>query len=1380
MSSASAETGAVSSVLVVAEKPSVARDIAQVLGAHTRGDGRFSGGGWIVTWAIGHLVALAEPHEMNPVWKRWRLADLPLLPARWPLVVGKQTRDQYDVVRRLMTDRDVRGVVCATDAGREGELIFRYIYEASRSEKPVKRLWISSLTPAAIAAGFASLTDGKAFDRLADAARARSRADWLVGMNLSRVYSILHDDHLSVGRVQTPTLAMLVARELEIRAFVPEDYLEVVATFGAPASDAGRGERYDGAWVGSTGAEERGSSGAPARPREAKRLPPDGEEASRVVARAKRGRAAIESVERQTRRLPPPQLYDLTELQRHANRLFGFTAQRTLELAQRLYEERKLLSYPRTDSRWLSRTVASTLAGVVGAIEAPYRALLAEGTGARPLGPRFVDDARVTDHHAIIPTDRRAPDDLPADERKLYDLVCRRLLAAWHGDHVYAVTTVMTAITTEEAVDRYVSSGTSVEVEGWKVLDPKVGRPNKDGKGAEPTLPGGLAKGLARSVLDAKAVAKQTRPPPRFTDATLLTAMETAGRTLESSGEDGALHGLDEKEISRAMRERGLGTPATRASMIETLLRREYVVRDGKTFTATDKGVALIGVVHPHVKSPAMTGEWEAMLARIERGDETLDGFMSAIERYVRDVVGAVASHRDDAPPAGAAPEGPAHERGVAGALPERSPPLRGVISAPQVERSARDGARPPAAPRPPRSTDLGVLLSSAFGFASFRPYQEEVCRTAAAGRDVLLVMPTGAGKSLCYQLPGIARGGTTLVVSPLIALMEDQVAQLARRGFAAERIHSGRPRVESRAACKAYLDGALDFLFIAPERLKVPGFPEMLARRKPTLIAIDEAHCISQWGHDFRPDYRMLGERLPLLRPAPVIALTATATPAVQDDIASELRLESPARFIHGFRRTNIGVEVVERSPGDRAAVVKSLLADPARRPAIVYAPTRSESEKLGEALSATLRARAYHAGLGASVRENVQTAFLEGKLDVIIATTAFGMGIDKPDVRSVIHTALPASIEGYYQEIGRAGRDGAPSRAVLLQSFVDTKTHEFFLERDYPEPELLARVQKAIGPKGTSTAALAKKTRVKADLFEKVIEKLWVHGGALVDPDDTVRAGTADWRSAYDRQRAHKREQLDRMRRYAETSSCRMLQLVAHFGDQNDPGSPCGMCDLCAPASCVALSFREPSAAETDAARRVLEALRARDGRAVGQLHRDLFGDGDLDRRTLEHILGALARAGAVSIVGDEFEKDGATIPFQRVWLGRREGALPLRILVTPPPSKKGRRSKARGAKRGAASSRTKTPRAKRSASPAGAPESTGSPLEAALRAWRSTEAKKRRVPAFRILTDRTLLGIAETRPESEAQLLAVSGMGMALLAKYGKVLLAIVSRS
>ena len=401
-------------------------------------------------------------------------------------------------------------------------------------------------------------------------------------------------------------------------------------------------------------------------------------------------------------------------------------------------------------------------------------------------------------------------------------------------------------------------------------------------------------------------------------------------------------------------------------------------------------------------------------------------------------------------------------------------------------------GAPPAVAPTP---IDILALLRSAFGFNSFLPNQEAVCRAVIEGRDVLLVMPTGSGKSLCYQLPAIARGGTTLVISPLIALMEDQVAKLKALGFAVESIHSGRRRMDSREACRDYLSGKLQFLFIAPERLRVGGFPEMLAKRPVALIVVDEAHCISQWGHDFRPDYRRLGQHVPSLRPAPVIALTATATPPVQDDIVEQLGLVRPARFIHGFRRSNIAIEIVEIPPSERFTLTAGLLADPGRRPAIVYTPTRKQAESVAEELGAQHAAAAYHAGLDAERRKQVQEDFLAGRLEIIVATIAFGMGIDKPDIRTVIHTALPGSIEGYYQEIGRAGRDGKPSRALLMHSYADRHTHDFFFERNYPDVAILQGIFALLKPEPQEKRELQKLVHFDPETFDRAL-------GEVVDP--------------------------------------------------------------------------------------------------------------------------------------------------------------------------------------------------------------------------------------------------------------------------------------
>jgi RecQ family ATP-dependent DNA helicase len=684
----------------------------------------------------------------------------------------------------------------------------------------------------------------------------------------------------------------------------------------------------------------------------------------------------------------------------------------------------------------------------------------------------------------------------------------------------------------------------------------------------------------------------------------------------------------------------------------------------------------------------------------------------------------------------------------------------------------------------------LIALLSAVFGFEKFRTGQEQVCRAAVAGHDLLLVMPTGAGKSLCFQLPALARGGTALVISPLIALMEDQAAKLAALKLKVARIHSGLDRAVARQACVDYLKGDLQFLFIAPERLRVPGFVEMLAKRQLALIAIDEAHCISQWGHDFRPDYRTLGEYLPRLRGAgdaiaPVIALTATATPAVQADILAQLGMVNPKQFIHGFRRSNLSIEVVEVSMPERPGVIHGLLSNAERRPAIVYATSRKQAERLAEDLAqgAKIAAAAYHAGLEPERRETVQRAFQTGELEVVVATIAFGMGIDKPNIRTVIHAGLPGTLEGYYQEIGRAGRDGHESRTYLMHSYADQRTHGFFLNRDYPPTASLLQIFSALGDQSHTIDELRVQTRMEVEEFDKALEKLEIHGGARIDFGGSVTAGSPNWRKSYGLQTQHRAEQFEHVLRFTTAQQCRMSMLVGHFGDMGDAARPCGKCDVCSPATAVLKQFRRLTVAELAMAAGIVDQLRPVAYKAAGTLQRALDPREQMSRGEFDGLLDAMVRSGLIALEAAEYEKDGKVLRFRKVMLteaGRESRAVEqAELLICDGVVAEFIKSSAdtvRVKKSTAGKKPAKSPQDLVAATLSAADEE----LAERLRAWRTGEAKRLGVPAYVVMHNQALAAVAQTRPTTPRQLLSVKGMGDAKVEKFGEAILKIcVSR-
>ena len=578
--------------LVIAEKPSVAMSLAAVLGANEKKDGYLEGNGYLVSWCVGHLLELAQPEAYKEQYAKWRYADLPILPTAWKYEVPKDKKKQLDLLCRLMKDSRVDSVVCATDAGREGELIFRLVYQYAKCKKPMERLWISSMEDAAIRDGFEHLRPGSSYDNLFDAALCRAGADWLVGINATRLFSVLYGVTLNVGRVMSPTLALLVQREAQIRNFKSKSfYVPEITCSGFTAS----GERQ----------EEQEKA-------ETIRLSCDGQPAT------------VRSVEKQTKTVQPPRLYDLTTLQRECNRIYGYTAQQTLDYLQSLYEK-KLATYPRTDSQYLTEDMQATAASLVLWLRdnLPF----GKGCKGEPDIERVTDGSKVTDHHAIIPTVEIARTDLaslPSGERDVLTLLAARFLCATAQAHKFEAVTA----SLDCAGYNFLAKGKTVLQDGWKEADRlyRMGLKQKlEEKDNEDAALPELEENQTFSSVAASIREGKTSPPKHYTEDSLLAAMETAG--AENMPEDAE--------------RKGLGTPATRAATLEKLVAVGFVERKKKQLLPTEKGVNLITVLPDNIKSPLLTAEWESRLKQVEHGDVSADVFMDGIADMNRELVKA-------------------------------------------------------------------------------------------------------------------------------------------------------------------------------------------------------------------------------------------------------------------------------------------------------------------------------------------------------------------------------------------------------------------------------------------------------------------------------------------------------------------------------------------------------------------------------------------------------------------------------------------------------------------------------------------------------------------------------------------------------------------
>jgi DNA topoisomerase III len=629
-----------SKTLLVAEKPSVGQDLARVLtGPFKKQEGYLEGPDHVVTWAVGHLVQLAEPDAYNAKFKSWKMADLPIVPDRFKLVVrDERSRKQMSVITKQLGREDIDEVVNACDAGREGELIFAYLYEQAKGKKPVKRLWLNSMTNAAMRSALETLRPAQEFESLEEAARSRSEADWVVGMNATRAATIRlrssFDGAVSLGRVQTPTLAIVARREEEIRAFKPEPYWLVDAVFAGEPLNGG-GERI-----------YRGQFQAPGKKELARGPRIVSQELADAIVRSCSGRpGTITKLEKKEQREKAPMLYDLTTLQREANTRYGFSARRTLGAAQRLYEEHKALTYPRTNSRYLPTDVVEEIKPIAELLGAhgEYRAGAEYVTGLDVLPlTRVVNDEKVTDHHAIIPTrSEHKLEKMDSDDRRIFDMAARRFLAVFHPEAVFENTRVETTVEGAEEVPHagsrltFRTRGKLLLVPGWRAVydeaptEAPAGeeRAEDEEEVSDQQLPR-LTEGEQVDTRKVESSRKETKPPRRYSDASLLGAMETAGKLV------------DDDELREAMKDSGIGTPATRAAIIERLITVGYIERDGRALVPTEKGMNVIRLLGEHaLTSPDLTGSWEHRLGMIERGEDSRKSFMHDISEFADETV---------------------------------------------------------------------------------------------------------------------------------------------------------------------------------------------------------------------------------------------------------------------------------------------------------------------------------------------------------------------------------------------------------------------------------------------------------------------------------------------------------------------------------------------------------------------------------------------------------------------------------------------------------------------------------------------------------------------------------------------------------------------